>query len=87
MITIRVLANISTMWHETILSFFFFFFGGELYKAYSLSNFQIENTVLLATIVKLYIRAPELICLTLSYKGEVCPLSPTSPHFSHSLSP
>ena len=52
MITIRVLANISTMWHETILSFFFFF-GGELYKAYSLSNFQIENTVLLATIVKL----------------------------------
>ena len=53
MITIRVLANISTMWHETLLSFFFFFFGGELYKAYSLSNFQIENTVLLATIVKL----------------------------------
>ena len=50
-----------------------------LIKIYSLSKFQVYNTVVLNIITILYIRCPVL-------KLEVCALWPTSPCFSHVLS-
>ena len=58
MVTTMTLANSCTMSHN-----YHFFFCGEKIKDL-LSNFQVYNMMLLAIIIMLYIRYPELIHLT-----------------------
>ena len=56
MMTTIGLFNISIPSHK-----YLFFFNGDTLKFYSLSNFQVYNTVLLTVVSMLYIRSPELI--------------------------
>lgn len=70
MITTLVLAHTSITSH-----IYNFFFCGEKFKMYSLTNFQVYNTVLLAIITMVCVRVPELLHLTVS----VYPLASISP--------
>ena len=59
MVTMIVMAN---TWMSSYNCHFFFVV--RMFKIYSLSNFQVHNTVLLTIISILYIRSPGLTCLT-----------------------
>ena len=72
MITTKALANTCITSHNE-----YFFFVVRTLKIYSLSNFQVYNTVLLTIITVLYIRSPELIFLI---NGSLYPLTKISPY-------
>ena len=71
MVTTIVLANTSITLHNYHL-----FSVMRTFKIYSLSNFQVYNTVLLTIITMLFIRSPELIHLI---TGSLYPLTNISP--------
>lgn len=53
-------------------------------EIYSLSKFTASNTLLLAIVIMVYIRSPDLLIL---HNYNSVPLWPTSPHFPHLLAP
>ena len=74
MITAIVLANTSLTSYN-----YHFFFGVRTFKTYSLSNFQVYNRVLLATITMLYTRSSELILLITGSLYPLTSIFPPSP--------
>ena len=55
----------------------------KIFKIYSLSNFEVYNTIVLTIVIMLYIISPELIHLII---GSLCPLTPFT-IFPHAHSP
>ena len=69
---------ITTIAHTSVSHNYHFVFVVRTFKIYTLSNFQVYNTVLLTKVILLYIRSPEIIHLITA-----CLCSLTSSHFPH----